>query len=106
MSKNIDKNISKIFSSKYSQKLLDHGKQSTANALITSSERAIQETAEACGDLIGDKMTDKFTKVSKTPSQNNSETIKNEHNKQISKKRYISPDEKTENYWSVVNIIL
>ena len=56
MSRNIDKNISKIFSSKYSQKLLDHAKQSTENSLKTASNRAIQEIAKATDDLVGDKM--------------------------------------------------
>ena len=39
MGKNIGKNISKILSGKYSQKLLDHAKQSATVALKTSSKR-------------------------------------------------------------------
>ena len=39
MSKNIEKNISKILSGKYSQNLLDHAKQSTTDALKTTSKR-------------------------------------------------------------------
>ena len=54
----------------YSQKLLDHAKQSARDALNTASERAIQKTAEATGDLIGNKISNKITKNS---SQNNSE---------------------------------
>ena len=50
--KNIDKNISKSLSGRYSQKLIDHTKKSTADALKISSKRAIQKTAEATGDLI------------------------------------------------------
>ena len=41
MGKNIGKNISKNLSGKYSQKLLDHAKQSAADALKITSKRAI-----------------------------------------------------------------
>ena len=41
MGKNIGKNISKILSGKYSQKLLDHAKQSAADALKIVWKRAI-----------------------------------------------------------------
>ena len=33
-------------------------------------------------------------KVSKTSQQNNSETVTNEHNKEIPKEKYISPEER------------
>ena len=48
-----------------SQKLLDHAKQSTRDALKTASKRAIQKTAEATGHLIGNKSTDRNYKVLK-----------------------------------------
>ena len=48
-------NISKNLSGKDSQKLLDSAKKSGADALKTASERAIQKTAEATGNLIGKK---------------------------------------------------
>ena len=47
MGKSIGKNISKNLSSKYSHKLLDHAKQSAADAL----KRVIQKSAEATGYL-------------------------------------------------------
>ena len=49
-------------SGKYSQNLLDHGKQSATDALKTSSKRTIQKTAEA-GDLIGNSIAGRITKV-------------------------------------------
>ena len=60
-----------------------------------------QKTAEATGDLIGNKIADavaksydgKITKVSRSSSQNNSEKVINEHDKEIPKERYISPEE-------------
>ena len=66
------------------------------DALKTNS--IIQKTAEATGDLIGNKTSDTITKsydgkitvVSKNSQQNNSETVTNEHNKEIPKERYVS----------------
>ena len=60
---NIGKNISNNLSDKYSQKLLDHAIQSATDAFETASKRAIQETVEAGGDLIGNKIADKIRKV-------------------------------------------
>ena len=39
----MDKNTSKKLSGKYSQKLLDHVKQSATNAFKTASKRVIQK---------------------------------------------------------------
>ena len=46
MSKNVGKNISKSLSGKYSQKLIDHVKQSATDAFKTSSKGVIQKPAE------------------------------------------------------------
>ena len=62
----------KNWSGKYSQKLLDHAKQSATDAFKTASKGAIQKTTEAAGDLTGNKITDKTIKVSKRSQQNNS----------------------------------
>ena len=59
MSKNIGKNISESLSSKYSQKRLDHPKQSATDALKTTSKRVIQKAAEV--NVIGNKIADKTT---------------------------------------------
>ena len=50
---------------KYSQKLIDIAKKSTTDVIKTASKRAIQKTAEATGDLIGNKIADKITSISK-----------------------------------------
>ena len=47
------------------QTRLDHTKKSATDALKTSSERVIQKTAEATGDLIYNKIANKITRVSK-----------------------------------------
>ena len=57
----------------------------------------IQKTTWATGDLIGCKIADKITNVTKNSWQNNlKKTVTNEHNKEIPKKRYISPAERKE----------
>ena len=46
-------------------------KRSTIDAVKTTWKREIRKTAEAIGDLIGIKIADKITIVSKKPSHNN-----------------------------------
>ena len=52
-------NMGKNLSNKYGQKRLDSAKKSTADAIKTASKIAIQKTAKATGDLIGNKIADK-----------------------------------------------
>ena len=58
------KNMGKNVSNKYGQKGLDSAKRSMTDAIKTASKRAIQKTAEATGDLIGNKIADGITSVS------------------------------------------
>ena len=81
-------------SGKYCQSLLDHAKQSAADALKTSWKRLIQKTARTTDDLVGNEIANKTTKTSRTLQQNNSETTPNENVKEISKERYICPKER------------
>ena len=89
--------VAKNLSNKQSQKLFDSAKKSTTDAIKTASKRAIQKTAEATGDLIGNKVADKKTSISKKPAKelhnNNHET---EEDAEITthKKRYVSPEER------------
>ena len=89
------KNMGKILSNKYGQKLLDSAKKSTTDAIKTASKRAIQKTAEATGDLIGNKIADKITSVSKKSTKElpNDET-EVDIERATPKKRYISPEER------------
>ena len=81
----------------HTQKLLNHRKKSAADALKTSLKQLIQKTAESTSDFIGNKNGNKITKISKN-SQNNSETVSNENDKEIPKDICISRT-KTRNYW-------
>ena len=84
------KNIGKNLSNEYSQKLLDTAKNYTADAIKTTSKRAIQKPAEATGDMIGNKIADKITSVSKKPSKE----LPNDEDAEMTtyRKRYISPE--------------
>ena len=65
MGKDIGKNISKNLSAKYSQNLLDHAKKFERDPTKTSSKKkVIEKTAEASGDLIGNKTADRITNAS------------------------------------------
>ena len=79
----MSKNISKTLSGKYSQKHLDYTRKSATDAFETASKRAIQKTAEATGDLVGNKIADRITEISKNSQQNNLETITNKNDKEI-----------------------
>ena len=61
----LTKNIGKNLSNKYGQKLVDSPRKSTTDTLKTASKRAIQKTAKATGDLVGNKIADKISSISK-----------------------------------------
>ena len=62
--------MGKVLINKHGQKLLDSVKKSTADALKKASKRVIQKTAEATGDLIGNKIADEITSISEKPNNN------------------------------------
>ena len=77
--------VDKNKNNKYSQKLIDAAKISATDAIKTASKRAIQKTAEATGDLAGNKIADKITSASK--KSHNEEIQSNEVNNEIPKER-------------------
>ena len=93
------KNLGKTLSNKYGQKLLDSAKKSTTDAIMTASKRAIHKTAEATGDLVGNKIADKITRASKKSTkelQNNKPEVDTGRSspKNLPKKWYISQEER------------
>ena len=93
------KNMGKRLSNIYSQKRLDKAKKSTTDAIITTSKWAIQKTAEATGDLIGNKSADKITSVSKKSAEELTNNKTEEEDVEIATpiKTYISPEERQKN---------
>ena len=97
------KNMSKNLGIKYGKKILNKGKKSTTDARKTASKRAIQKIAEATDDLIGNKIADKITNISKKSSMellsmklHSKKLQNNEANDEIerSKERCISPEKR------------
>ena len=82
------KNMGKILSNKYGQKFLDSRRKSTTDAIKTAS-------AETTPDLVGNRIADKITSVSKkfTKELQNDET-EVDVERPTPKKRYISPEER------------
>ena len=62
--------VAKNLNNKYGQKLVDTAKKSATDALKIAGKRAIQKTAEASGDLVGNFIADKITSISKNPAVN------------------------------------
>ena len=63
------KNMHKNLSNKYSQKHFDSVKKIATDAIKTASKRATQKTAEATCNLIGNRIADKITNLSKKSSK-------------------------------------
>ena len=92
------KNMAKRLTNKYCQKFLDSAKKSTVDAIKIASKRVIHKTAEATGGLIGNKIADKITSVSKKkPAKvlhNNDETREEDVEIATPRKKNISPGER------------
>ena len=105
--------MGKSLSNKYGQKPFDSAKKSTTDAIKIASKKTIQKTAEATGDLIGNKTADKITSVLTKKSNNNNNNNDNNNNDNnidnnnnnnnnndedleltAHKKKYISPEER------------
>ena len=91
-------NMGKSLSNKYGKKLIDSAKIVTTDAIKTASRRAIQKSAEATCDLIGNKIADKVTNISKKSNDNNDDDDDDDYDGGLQltthKKRYISPEER------------
>ena len=90
--------MGKSLSNKYGKKLIDSAKIVTTDAIKTASRRAIQKSAEATCDLIGNKIADKATNISKKSNDNNDDDDDDDYDGGLQltthKKRYISPEER------------
>ena len=59
------------FGNKYGKKLMDTATKIGIDAAKTTSKRVVQKTAEATGDLIGNKIADKITSIGKSKEKKN-----------------------------------
>ena len=84
--------FARSMSNKYGKKLVETAKKSARDAIKTASKRAIQKSAEATSDLVGNRISDKITGISMKKSNNNN--INNDVELASHKKRYISPEER------------
>ena len=54
---------------RYGKKLIDTATKTGIDAAKTASKRVVQKTAEATGDLIGNKIADKIPSIGKTKEE-------------------------------------
>ena len=85
--------FARSMSNKYGKKLVDTAKKSATDTTKTASKRAVQKFAEATGDLIGNKIGDKITSISKK-STKKLPAIDEDVELTTHDKRYISPEER------------
>ena len=81
-------------SGKYSPKRFDHAKKSAIDALKTSSIRLIQKQQKQIVIWLMIKLLIKSQTFQKKSQLNQSRSVKNEHDKEKPKERYISPEER------------
>ena len=53
------------FGDKYGKKLMDTATKTRMDAVKVASKNVVQKSAEAAGDLIGNKIADKITSIGK-----------------------------------------
>ena len=80
------------FNSKYGKKLTDTAIKTCKDFATIAGKKIVRKSAEATGDLIGNKIADKITSASK--KSHNEEIQSDEVNNEIPKERYISPKER------------
>ena len=74
------------------QKIRRYSNKNSKDFATIAGKKTVHKSAEATGDLIGNKIADKITSASKKP--HNEEIQSNEVNNEIPKERYISPKER------------
>ena len=83
--------FTKNFGDNYGKKLMDNATKTGIDASKTAFKRVVQKTAEATGDLIGNKTADKITSVDKSKSKTKKDEI-NEMNE--TEEIYIPPEKR------------
>ena len=68
--------FAKKIGNKYDKKLMDTAIKTGIHAAKTASKRVVLKTAEATGDLIGNKIADKITSIGKPKEKENTKETK------------------------------
>ena len=84
----VGRNAAKNFGDKYGKYLMDTGKKQGTNFAKTACKKIVQKSAEATGDLIGNKINDKLTSLGKS----NNKEKENETNE--AEEIYILPEKR------------
>ena len=63
------------FRDKYGKKLMDTATKTGIDVAKTASKRVVQKSAEATGDLIGNKIADKITSVGKSKEKEKTKKV-------------------------------
>ena len=66
--------LKKKIGNKYGKELMDTATRTGIDAAKTVSKRVVQKTAEATGDLIGNKLADKITSIAKPKEKETKKT--------------------------------
>ena len=82
-----------IFNNKYGKKSTDTAIKTAKDFATISGKKIVHKSAEAAGDLIGNKIADKIT-AKPSKKSHNEEIQSNEVNNEIPKERYIFPKER------------
>ena len=61
--------FARIFGNKYGEKLIDTATTTVMGTAKTASKQVVLKTAEATGDLMGNKTADKITSLGKTKNK-------------------------------------
>ena len=80
------------FGNKYGKKLMKTAIKTGKDFATIAGKKIVHKSAEATGDLIGNKIADKITSASK--KSQNEEIQSNKVNNEITKEIYISPKER------------
>ena len=83
--------FAKLFGDKYGKKLIDTATKTGMDAAKFASKRVVQKTAEATGDLIGNKKADRINWINKSKEK--------EKLKEKPEKNLHSTWRKATNYW-------
>ena len=81
------------FNNKYGKKLTDTAIKTSKDFTTIAGKKTVHKSAEATGDLIGNKIADKIRAKPSKKSQNE-KILSNDVNNEITKERYIPPKER------------